>query len=517
MKRTLLTMMAFSIAILLTGMQAQAQPDPTLPRINPELYASGFDSITDIANAGDDRLFVVEQQGRIWIIDGSGTTLATPFLDIHDQMMLDGNERGLLGLTFDPDYPNNGYFYVNYTSVPDGRTHISRFQVSADPNVADETTEQIVLMHAQPFRNHNAGDIEFGFDGYLYIPLGDGGAANDLLENAQDGSSLLGKMLRIDVSTLPYTIPADNPYVGATDTMDEIWAFGLRNPYSFTVDRLTGDHWIADAGQNVWEEVNYEPENSAGGMNWGWDCYEADAVFEPAGCGDASLYDFPVFAYDHDNGCVIVGGHVYRGSDPQLYGHYVFADFCSGKFWTVYPDGNGGFNHTEQLTFENYFITAFGEDNSGEMYAGNRGGNVYQITDISCKNNNIQVCHTNGKTLCIGFDMDAIADHMAHGDELGECDGSSKVSQDAVSLRVTPNPSVEHGTVDIEMEVSETQMIKAELYDMKGALVRDLYYGQIESGRIERTTISNGDTKPGVYILKIRGENSSQNHKLIVH
>ena len=503
--------------------QILAQPQPTLPRINLEEYVSGFDSITDIVNANDARLFIVEQRGKIWIVDGSGNTLATPFLDITHLLQLDHNERGLLGMTFDPDYANNGYFYVNYTAAPTGETHISRFQVSGDPNIANPASETVILTQSQPFGNHNAGDLNFGPDGYLYIPLGDGGSAGDPLEAAQDGSTWLGKVLRIDVSTLPYTIPPDNPFINDPAVLDEIWAIGVRNPWRSSFDRATGDFWIGDVGQNLFEEINFEPASSSGGMNWGWDCFEGFQVFETAGCGPASQYDFPEFAYgitgDH---CAVQGGFVYRGSDfPVMQGHYVFADFCSGQFWTLYPDGAGGFNHTTQLKFDPFNYTTFGEDAAGELYVGGRGGTVYRVTDIACQNNKIQICHKAGnkeRTLCIAFDQQAIDDHLAHGDELGPCGGSFKwsgeVTESQVYVSIAPNPFDGVATVEIALEADANVVV--EVYDLKGSKVMDIHRGAIKGGAPAFFEISAENLAGGAYILKVTGDSFSENYKLII-
>ena len=501
--------------------RVNAQPQPTLPRLNLEIYATGFDSITDIANAGDARLFVAEQHGQINIIDGNGNVLPTLFLDIRNLLNLSGNERGLLGLTFDPNYAANGYFYVNYTAAPTGETHISRFQVTSDPNVADPNSEVIILTQAQPFANHNAGDLNFGPDGYLYFGLGDGGSAGDPLENAQNGSTLLGKMIRIDVSTLPYTIPPDNPFISDPNVLDEIWAIGLRNPYRFSFDRMTGDMWIGDVGQNLFEEVNFEPASSNGGMNWGWDCFEGFEVFETDGCGQASEYDFPVFSYgitgEH---CAVQGGFVYRGNDyPVMQGHYVFGDFCSGRLWTLYPDGSGGFTHSTQLQFNPFDLTTFGEDMNGELYAGGRAGNVYRITDISCKNNNIMICHTagnNNKTLCIGFDETEIQMHLDHGDQLGSCNGNNRMagSSSDLQLNIHPNPSAD--VVNIQITTPVNQYLNIEIYDLQGKRVMNLFNGVVENSNALSLKVSKSDLNSGIYLLKILGNGIAENYKVVI-
>jgi len=263
------------------------------PQIGLEEFASGFTRPVDIAHADDSRLFVVEQAGYIYVVDELGTVSPAPFLDINTLVRSSGNEQGLLGLVFHPNYATNGFFYVNYTRN-DGDTRISRFNVSrTDPNNAVPTSEMVLLTISQLFGNHNGGDLNFGPDGYLYIGLGDGGSGGDPQNNAQDSSTYLGKMLRIDVDGgSPYAIPSGNPFVSYSSTLDEIWAFGLRNPWRFSFDRLTGDLWIADVGQNVLEEINFQPANSGGGENYGWRCYEGNSLFNGSDCEPMADYDF---------------------------------------------------------------------------------------------------------------------------------------------------------------------------------------------------------------------------------
>jgi glucose/arabinose dehydrogenase len=357
------------------GLQAQLSID--LP-----VFASGFSAVTDIRSAGDDRLFVVEQAGTIRIVDARGNTTGT-FLDISGPV-LSGGERGLLGLVFHPDYATNGFFFVNYTNSS-GDTHISRFSVDPlNPNVADPSSEEILLVISQPFSNHNAGCLQFGPDGYLYIAMGDGGSAGDPGNRSQNPLNLLGKMLRIDVdSGLPYTVPADNPFVGDPGVADEIWAIGLRNPWRFSFDDLTGDLWIADVGQDDLEEVNVVPASSTGGENYGWRCYEGNSPFNLSGCGPIGDYTFPVYEYTHSfgsGGFSITGGYVYRGqSSPNLEGRYIFCDYLSGNWWTLEETSPGAYS-VEAIGRLKSFVTTFGQNDEGELFCSN-GSQIFRIVE----------------------------------------------------------------------------------------------------------------------------------------
>lgn len=346
------------------------------------------------APAGDPRLFIVDQRGVIRVLK-DGAVLATPFLDIDDLIPnIGGNdERGLLGLAFHPDYATNGYFYVNYINLSSD-TVIARYTVSADPDVADRNSGFPILSIDQPFNNHNGGTLLFGpDDGYLYIGMGDGGDAGDPGNRAQRMDTLLGKMLRIDVDGgPPYAIPPDNPFVGPGDPLDEIWSNGLRNPYRWSFDRLTGDMWIADVGQYAWEEVDFEPAGSPGGVNYGWRRMEGNHCFNPPdNCNDGTL-TLPIHEYSHGGGrCSITGGYVYRGDAiPSLRGAYFFADYCSDQIWSLRYENGTVLDLTDRtaelapgggLSIIN--IAGFGEDGFGELYICDRGtgadGEVYKI------------------------------------------------------------------------------------------------------------------------------------------
>ncbi len=300
------------------------------------LVTSAINAPVDIKNAGDGRLFIVDRSGTIRIIDSTGALLIQPFLDISTKVV-SGGEQGLLGLAFDPNYKSNGFFYVNYTRHVDGATTISRFHSTSDANQGDGASEQILLTIYQPFNNHNGGDINFGPDNYLYIGMGDGGSEGDPGNRSQNLDTLLGKILRIDVSdtTVPYKIPADNPFVGKAGR-DEIWDYGVHNPWRFSFDRQTGEIWIGDVGQDNYEEIDREAVHSGRGINYGWHCYEGDSAYNLAGCGSKSNDSFLIYTYNHNDGsCAITGGYLYRGTQfPSFSGKYFFADYCIGQILT---------------------------------------------------------------------------------------------------------------------------------------------------------------------------------------
>ena len=334
-----------------------------------QLIASGLNRPIDLQPDGSGRLFVIEKAGRIRIIE-NGQLLETPFLNIEDRVNDSSNEMGLLGLAFHPDYAQNGYFFVNYTGKG-GDTFISRFQVSGDPNSANPPSEVNLLRINQPFPNHNGGGLDFGPDGYLYAGLGDGGAAGDPQGNGQKTTTLLGKILRLDVDTVqPYAIPSDNPFD------NEIWHYGLRNPWRISFDPLTGDLYIGDVGQGTWEEIDFVPAGSRGGLNFGWDYYEGNHDYDPQGI--AGEYVFPVAEYSHaEGGCSVTGGYVYRGAMLEWNGIYLYGDYCTGYVWGLIKSVNGW---QVQLLFDtDANITSFGQDEAGEVYLVADGGQVYKL------------------------------------------------------------------------------------------------------------------------------------------
>lgn len=339
-------------------------------------------NIVDIANAGDGsgRLFLVNQFGTIYIHQ-NGQDLQQPFLAIQNRVETTGEEQGLLSVAFPPDYETSGYFYVWYTGLGGG-TALSRYRVTDDPNVADPDSGEIVLVVQQPFDNHNGGRLQFGADGMLYLGLGDGGGAFDPDNNAQDGSTLLGKLIRIDVDPAhgTYAVPPDNPFVGNGAVRDEIWARGLRNPWRITVDAGTGDLYIADVGQNQFEEINHQPAGSPGGENYGWDTMEgSQCTGGGTGCNTSGL-TLPVAEYGHDQGCSVTGGEVYRGADyPNLQGMYFFGDYCTGNLWGLRRDGNQW--DMGLLADTAFTILTFGRAEDGNVYVASRSQGIYLISD----------------------------------------------------------------------------------------------------------------------------------------
>ena len=351
--------------------------------------ASGLSQPVGLASPPGDtaRIFVVEKTGTIRILRG-GAVLPTPFLDLSAQVS-GGTEQGLLGLAFHPRYATNGRFYVNYTDL-NGDTHVAEYSVSSDSDRALPTGRDLLFVR-QPYSNHNGGCLQFGPDGYLYMGLGDGGSGGDPQGRAQNPDSLLGKLLRIDVNAADpvagtaYSIPPDNPFRGRAGYRPEIWDLGLRNPWRFSFDRATGELYIADVGQNLWEEVDVEPR-AAGGRDYGWNVMEGNHCYGAASCDTAGLQR-PVLEYGHDQGCSITGGFVYRGTAiPALAGAYLYGDYCSGfvrslraaggavsdeRDWSGSLQRAGGGAMTG--------LTSFGEDARGELYILLLGGEVYRI------------------------------------------------------------------------------------------------------------------------------------------
>ncbi len=353
---------------------------PDAQNVQLTLIADGFDRPLFVTHGGDGsgRLFVVEQAGIIRIIE-KGKVLEEPFLDVshltdwlfvYDKIS-GYSENGLLGLAFHPSYHENGYFFIYYTDN-EGDSILTRYQVNeTNPNRADLDSGQVLLTVDQPHNVHNGGMLAFGPDGYLYFALGDGGYVHH--ENSQNLNTLLGSILRLDVSvedTAGYSIPIENPYVEKDGARPEIWAYGLRNPWRFSFDRVSGDLWIGDVGEREYEEVNYQPASSIGGENYGWADWEAYEF--RGGPGELSvpfmMTAAPTFVYSHEHGTAIIAGYVYRGDAiTDLYGVFLFGDIGSGQIWTIYRREDGGWQVNDYMDTE-HFISSFGEDEEGELY-----------------------------------------------------------------------------------------------------------------------------------------------------
>lgn len=451
------------------------------PNIELSSVASGFDMPVSIKNAGDSRLFVVEQDGRIKIINSDGSVNATSFLDINTLVFDNfgiGDERGLLGLAFHPNYSSNGYFYVNYINNS-GNTVVSRFTVSAgDPNTANASSELNILTITQPFSNHNGGDMNFGPDGYLYISVGDGGSAGDPQGNGQNINTLLGKMLRIDVDNTSngnnYAIPSDNPFAadGNNATLDEIWAYGLRNAWKFSFDSANGDLWIADVGQNQYEEIN-KVNTSASGLNYGWRCYEGDHAYDTSGCPPMNTLTFPVAEYSHSNSgnfkCSITGGYRHRGTENTgLNGYYFFADYCSNEIGTLEEDGSNWNMYFSEVFSGNNWV-AFGEDNQGELYiAGIVSGTIYKIVDGDLSTNDFE---------------------------------------ENTAVKMYPNPAKDEVIINFNSSLPETISI----FDIQGKLVK-----QIETIEENLLNISTRGINKGLYIVSFKTQTGEVTRKKLI-
>lgn len=437
--------------------------------INLEEFVSGLTSPVEITNANDSRLFVVQQNGIIKIIQPNGTVNATNFLNISSKINF-GGERGLLGLAFHPQYSVNGYFFVYYNN-PAGNIIVARYTVSStDPNVANASSEKILLNIPKPFANHNGGSIHFAPDGKLWIITGDGGSGGDPNNNAQNKNSLLGKMLRIDVDATdptPYNIPPDNPFAGAgVDGADEIWAYGLRNAWKYSFDLTTGNVMIADVGQENIEEINKMPITQAG-INYGWRCYEGNNAYNTAGCAAQSTMTFPIAVYDHSgNKCSITGGYVYRGTQyPALQGKYFFADYCSTQIGIL--DSNNTITWTSAYSGNNF--STFGQDSQKELYvAAVNSGKIFKITTGTL---------------------------------------STKENDPLATVKIYPNPA----SKEIFIEGIKDKKITAEIISAEGRKV--LETGQVTSGK----SIDISGIAAGVYFINVKsGDLKSYSQKIVI-
>jgi glucose/arabinose dehydrogenase len=370
-------LLALTVALALGVRDTAAPPIAGAARLDLTRVAAGLRRPVDLTPApGDPRLFIVEQTGRVRILE-RGALRPRPFIDVSDRLS-HGNEQGLLGIAFHPGYARNGLVYINYTDR-DGDTHVVGFHVAADRNAVDPASEMSILTVPQPYSNHNGGQLIFGPDGKLYVPLGDGGSAGDPHGNAQNLGALLGKILRLDVDgAAPYRIPPDNPFVGRRGARPEIWAYGLRNPWRVAFDPTGRDLYIGDVGQDMWEEVDVAPARQ-GGINYGWNALEGTHRYYRGAAPSPSAWK-PIEEYSHADGCCVIGGRVYRGSIPRLRGLYFYADECSGWIASFRARDGAATERTRWSLPRRLTPSAFGEDAAGELYVLDLGGRVYRIS-----------------------------------------------------------------------------------------------------------------------------------------
>jgi len=467
-----------------------------LPKLELAPFAEGFDAPMDLAHGNDSRLFVAERLGKIWVIDADGNRIgSTPFLDITDRVFTvfpnDYDERGLLGITFHPNYPDSPYLYASYTGL-DSNSYVSRFTTDPnDPNKAMANSELIMLKVNQPraekFVNHKAGCLKFGPDGYLYGTFGDGGHFGDPRNNAQDLKTLLGKMFRIDVN-MPdakrgknYSIPSDNPYAGSDTAKQEIWASGLRNPFRFSFDKLKGDLWLPDVGQDKWEEINFQMSGARGGRNYGWSCYEGNHNYKIDNCDHNGVpYTFPIVEYKHSttNCASIVGGFVYRGSKyPKMYGMYIYNDYCTGRYSVVFKQNQSWVN-IFLLDEEDYEYTSFGEDVNGELYSiDNVTGEIELVVDES--------------------------------EESGVNNAPALAN---VDVKLSPNPN--KGQFTVELTTSKQDKYSIIITDMSGSIV--LSESKLSNTGINRWNFASPRFRTGTYMLHIQSASVSISKAFVV-
>ncbi|MEL6670137.1 MAG: PQQ-dependent sugar dehydrogenase [Bacteroidota bacterium] len=479
-------LLAFFI-LLSQGLSAQVEPEFTL---SFDAITSNVERPVDITYApGDaDRLFILEQPGRIRVYDlVNEQLLPTPYLDIESIVRDQGNEQGLLGLAFHPDFMTNGTFFVNYTRMPtsgiaSGSTIVEKYVIDDPTANTGAISQGEYLVIEQPFSNHNGGCIKFGPDGYLYIGTGDGGSAGDPEDTAQDPGSLLGKMLRIDVDFiggLIYGIPADNPFSGG-DTLREIWSMGLRNPWRFSFDRETGDLYIGDVGQDAREEINFEPADSPGGLDYGWDCREGDLPYSGFGsssddCDPGDVYEEPIAALPHNQVVSITGGLVYRGEDyPSMEGWYICADLTRNWF-LLKRDEDGDWSQHQVFISDISVPVAFGEDASGEIYVADLNGAVYRIEATSTSSTNL-------------------------------------VEGDPEQLAVFPNPASE--LVQIRLESDRPAEVQIKIFDLQGKLVRSQRWPDAPADF--QTDWVTSDLASSVYQLQLIRGNTSWSRQLVI-
>ena len=445
----------------------------------PEL---SFNAPIDIqySSENDSRLFVAEREGRIIVFENDSNAINTyVFLDISSKVVTSG-EGGLLGFTFHPEYEDSGYVYIYYTAGDPFRSVISRFQVSdEDPDSAVHDSEFIILEVNQPYSNHNAGQIRFGPDGYLYIALGDGGGSGDPDENGEDRSTLLGSILRIDVNRtegdLNYSIPADNPFVNNEQGYrEEVYAYGFRNPYRFSFDAETQELWAADVGQSTLEEINVVES----GLNYGWNTMEGSQCFDPESGCDTTGRELPVYEYGRSEGQSITGGFVYRGSEvPELQGRYVYADFGSGRIWSFAWDGNDATDNELIDTLGEDQIITFGEDQNRELYIGSFDGNIYRFESESAVS----------------------------------AETESDLPNDIRLEQNYPNPF--NPTTEISFHLPESRYVELSVYDILGQEIATLFQGYRSEGE-HSVRFDASDLSGGIYIYSLQSGDTRITRKM---
>lgn len=446
-------------------------------KIELELFTTGVSNVVNIKHAGDSRLFALDRDGIIRIINENGNLNDEAFLNINDRVSDGRDERGLLGLAFHPNYASNGYFYVNYINNR-SETIISRFSRSeSNIQIADRNSEHILMTIPQPNANHNGGELVFDSNGFLLIALGDGGVTDDRDNNAQNLNTFLGKLLRIDVDNPQngknYGIAADNPYIDNPNALSEIWASGLRNPWKFSIDKSTNDLWVADVGEQYYEEIN-KVSAAEGGINYGWRCYEGNNEFNLVNCPNVSILTFPIAEYSHsDSGifkCSVTGGYVYRGtSQSSLTGIYFFADYCSSEIGML-TENNGSWTMTFSEAFEGNNWTTFGEDVNGELYIGDiSSGSIYKIKDAT-----------------LGIDK-----------------------PDLSHITLFPNPVKDELTIDFG--TSNNRISQVSVYNIQGQQIKTSITFDDNSSKI-----STHNMAKGMYIMEIFNENGQKTTRKFV-
>lgn len=520
---------------------------------------TSFSNPVLVTNCGDKRKFVVQRTGAIYIVDSTGTKLTTPFLNVASKITSTNNEQGLLCMAFDPDYLTNGEFYIYYTAnnpvSGSGDNTLARYKVSSgDPNVADPTSAKVLFHITDPYWNHNGSNLVFGPDGYLYISMGDGGSGGDPGNRGQNKKQWLGKIHRINVHDTLYTIPSTNPFFGDTTYNQTIWDLGLRNPWRCNFDKITGDFWIADVGQNAWEEIDFEPAGFSGGANYGWRCFEGiNHTYNSAGCSAASAYDPPIADYAHSGGaCSITGGYVYRGTQfHDMWGRYFYIDYCSGKMSSIIPNGSGGWTTDVIGTFTQNVFGSFGTDNMGELYlCGHDNNKVYKMTSADChpvgyimEQDTVNFCNNeslhalvgdfltyqwlmNG-TIISGATIDTYTPTTSGNYSVivtkGACADTSTITYvnfcvgvnnfNVVSkAKIFPNPN--NGQFNLSISLLKSQNISVEIFNSLGQIISEKNISLPEG--ISTIPLQLNNPSRGVYHFTIKGNQSVMNGSFVV-